>query len=308
MTWDENGKIWMNGELVDWKDANIHVLSHVVHYGSSVFEGIRSYEIDGKGHVFRLEEHIQRLFDSGKIYRIDIPYSKKELIKATKDTIKENNLTECYIRPIVYRGYGVAGVDPTGSPIDVAIAVWKWGKYLGEEGISKGVDIGVSTWRRMAPNTLPSLAKAGANYMNAQLAKLEAVENGYNECIMLDTQGFIGEGSGENLFMIKDETIYTPPLSSSILKGLTRDAIIKIAKNLNYEVVEDKIPRESIYIADELFFTGTAAEVTPIRSVDKIQVGSGTRGPITEKIQNEFFKIVEGKSKDKYGWLSPVEE
>ncbi|MDR0910978.1 MAG: branched-chain amino acid transaminase [Methanobrevibacter sp.] len=306
MTWG-TGKIWMNGEFVDWENANIHVLSHVIHYGSSVFEGIRCYEINGKGYVFRLEEHVKRLFDSAKIYRMTIPYTPEEIEDAIKQTIEVNKLKDCYIRPIAYRGYGQLGVDPSSSPVDVTIAIWSWGQYLGEQALENGVDIGISTWRRMAPNTLPSMAKAGANYMNAQLAKLEAIENGYDEGLMLDTQGFVGEGSGENLFLIKDSVIYTPSLSSSILKGITRDSIIQIAKKLGYEVIENKIPREAIYLADELFFTGTAAELTPIRSVDKITIGSGKRGLITKKIQEEFFKILEGKTEDEYNWLSSVE-
>ena len=304
MSWDETGKIWIDGELIDWKEANIHVLSHVVHYGSSVFEGIRCYENNGKAAVFRLEEHVKRLFESAKIYKMEIPYSENEIFEAIKETIAINDLKECYIRPIAYRGYGKLGVDPTSSPVNTAIAVWSWGKYLGEEGLEKGVDVGVSSWRRMAPNTLPSMSKSGANYMNAQLAKLEAMENNYDEGIMLDIEGYVGEGSGENIFIIKDGEIYTPSISSAILKGITRGSVIDLANDLGYTVKEDKIPREMLYLADELFFTGTAAEVTPIRSVDGIKVGTGKRGPITEKIQNEFFNIVEGKSEDKFNWLT----
>jgi len=304
MSWDETGKIWIDGELIDWKEANIHVLSHVVHYGSSVFEGIRCYENNGKAAVFRLEEHVKRLFESAKIYKMEIPYSENEIFEAIKETIAINDLKECYIRPITYRGYGKLGVDPTSSPVNTAIAVWSWGKYLGEDGLEKGVDVGVSSWRRMAPNTLPSMSKSGANYMNAQLAKLEAMENNYDEGIMLDIEGYVGEGSGENIFIIKDGEIYTPSISSAILKGITRGSVIDLANDLGYTVKEDKIPREMLYLADELFFTGTAAEVTPIRSVDGIKVGTGKRGPITEKIQNEFFNIVEGKSEDKFNWLT----
>ena len=307
MAWDETGKIWMDGEFIDWKEANTHVLSHVVHYGSSVFEGIRSYESNGRAAVFRLREHVKRLFESGKIYKMTIPYSESEIFEAIKETIAINNLKACYIRPVSYRGYGELGVNPLSSPVKTAIAAWKWGKYLGEDGLEKGVDVGVSSWRRMAPNTLPSMSKAGANYMNAQLAKLEAIENNYDEGIMLDTEGFLGEGSGENLFLIKDDEIYTPSIASAILKGITRDSVIKLANDLGYTVKEDKIPREMLYLADELFFTGTAAEVTPIRSVDGITVGAGKRGPITKKIQDEFFNIVEGKSVDRYNWLTYVD-
>jgi branched-chain amino acid aminotransferase len=304
MAWDETSKIWMDGKLVDWKDANTHVLSHVIHYGSSVFEGIRSYENNGKAAIFRLKDHVNRLFNSGKIYKMDIPFSHEEIVEAIKETIAINKIKECYIRPIAYRGYGALGVNPTKSPINTAIAVWSWGKYLGEEGLEKGVDVGISSWRRMAPDTLPNLAKAGANYMNAQLAKLEALENNFDECIMLNTEGYVAEGSGENIFIVKDDVIYTPPLSSGILEGITRDSIITLSKNLGYEIKEEVIPRELIYISDELFFTGTAAEITPIKTVDKIPIGIGKRGPITKKIQDEFFKIVEGKFEDKFNWLT----
>lgn len=304
MAWDETGKIWMDGEFVDWKEANIHVLSHVVHYGSSVFEGIRCYECNGKAAIFRLKDHVKRLFDSGKIYKMEIPYSQSEICEAIEEAIGINNIKECYIRPVAYRGYGALGVNPLSSPVKTTIAVWSWGKYLGEEALEEGVDVGVSSWRRMAPNTLPSMSKAGANYMNAQLAKLEAIENDYAECIMLDIEGYVGEGSGENIFIIKDNEIYTPSLSSSILKGITRDSVIELATDLGYTIKEDKIPREMLYLADELFFTGTAAEVTPIRSVDGIKIGTGKRGPITQKIQAEFFNIVEGKSEDKFNWLT----
>lgn len=300
---DDNGKIWMDGKFVNWNNANIHVLSHVVHYGSSVFEGMRAYEIDGRVGIFRLKEHVQRLFESMRIYRMDIPYSQKEIQDAVKETITVNNTKECYIRPVVYRGYGNFGIDPQKSPVNIAIAVWSWGQYLGESAVEKGVDVGVSSWRRMAPNTLPGLAKSGANYMNAQLAKLEASQNGLDECIMLDIEGFVSEGSGENIFIVKDNTIYTPSISSSILKGITRDSIITIAKDLGYDVVQEKIPRELLYIADELFYTGTAVEVTPIRTVDGINVYDGKVGSITRSIQNEFFNIVRGRLNDKYGWL-----
>jgi len=305
VSWDENnGKIWMDGEFVDWKESNIHVLSHVVHYGSSVFEGIRCYENQNGSAIFRLDEHVDRLFDSAKIYKMEIPFEKAEIANAIKKTITINNLKSCYIRPVTFRGYKELGVSPLNCPVKTAIAAWEWGKYLGEDAIENGVDIAVSSWRRMAPDTMPSMAKSGANYMNAQLAKIEAIENGFDEAIMLDYHGFIGEGSGENIFLIKDDVIYTPTLSSSILKGITRDSVILVANDLGYEIIEEKLPREMIYLADEIFFTGTAAEVTPIRSVDKITVGSGKRGPITEKIQSEFFSIVEGNKKDEFNWLT----
>ena len=305
MSWDENGgKIWMDGEFVDWKEANIHVLSHVVHYGSSVFEGIRCYENQNGSAIFRLDEHVDRLFDSANIYKMSIPFEREEIANAIKETIAINNLKSCYIRPVAFRGYKELGVSPLNCPVNTTIAVWEWGKYLGEEAIENGVNVGVSSWRRLAPDTMPSMAKSGANYMNNQLAKLEAIENGFDEAIMLDYQGFIGEGTGENIFLVKDNVVYTPALSSSILKGITRDSVISLAKDLGHEIVEENIPREMVYLADEIFFTGTAAEVTPIRSVDKVTVGSGKRGPITEKIQSEFFNIVEGNMEDKFNWLT----
>jgi branched-chain amino acid aminotransferase len=307
MAFDENGKIWFNGEFVNWKEANIHVLSHVVHYGSSVFEGIRCYNTKNGPAVFRLREHAQRLRDSGKIYRMDIPYTVDELCSAIIETIKINDLKDCYIRPIAFRGYKELGVYPLKCPLDTVIAAWEWGKYLGEEAIENGVDLGVSTWRRMAPNTLPNMAKAGANYMNSQLAKMESVINGFDEAIMLDYSGSVSEGSGENIFLIKDDVLYTPHSSLSILSGITRDSVIKLAKDEGIEINEEPIPREMLYLADEIFLTGTAAEITPVRSVDKIKIGSGKRGPVTEKLQTRFFNIVEGKAEDKFGWLTFVE-
>ncbi|MBZ9571138.1 branched-chain-amino-acid transaminase [Methanobrevibacter sp. TMH8] len=305
MSWDDNGgKVWMDGEFVDWKEANISVLSHVVHYGSSVFEGIRCYENKNGSAIFRLDEHVDRLFDSAKIYKMKIPFEKEDIANAIKETVTINNLRSCYIRPVTYRGYKELGVNPLKCPVNTSIAVWEWGTYLGDEAMENGVDIGVSSWRRLAPDTMPSMAKAGANYMNAQLAKIEAIENGFDEAIMLDYHGFVGEGSGENIFLVKDDVIYTPPLSSSILNGITRNSVISIANDLGYEVIKEKIPREMVYLADEVFFTGTAAEVTPIRSVDNITIGSGKRGPIAEKIQSEFFSIVEGKTEDKFNWLT----
>lgn len=305
MAWDDTAsKIWMDGKMIDWKDANIHALSHVVHYGTSVFEGIRAYNTKNGVAIFRLDEHVKRLFDSAKIYKIDIPYTQKEIAEAIKETVKENDLKSCYIRPVVFRGYGELGVNPLNCPVNVVIAAWEWGSYLGEEGMANGVDIGVSTWRKPAPDTFPTLAKCGANYMNSQLAKLEAIENGFDEAIMLDYMGYVSEGSGENIFIVENDVLYTPTLSSSNLRGITRDSIITLAEELGYKVIEETITRERLYLADEVFFTGTAAEVTPIRSIDHKTIGIGKRGPVAEKIQSTFFDIVEGTKEDEYGWLN----
>ena len=299
-------KIWGNGKFIDWDEAKIHVLSHVVHYGSSLFEGERCYRTKKGPAIFRLQEHTKRLFNSCKIYRMDIPFSVEEINQATLDTIRVNRLEEGYIRPIVFRGYNSLGVNPFDCPVEVYIAAWEWGAYLGEEALAQGVDVKVSSWARIAPNTLPAMAKAGANYMNSQLIKMEAILDGYAEGIALDAEGLVSEGSGENLFLVRDQKIYTPPLSASILEGIIRDTIITLAKDLGYSVREESIPRDLLYIADELFFSGSAAEITPIRSVDKIVVGKGKRGPITEELQNEFFSIVRGEKKDKYEWLTYV--
>lgn len=305
MAWDETAeKIWFDGELINWQDAKIHVLSHVVHYGTSVFEGIRCYDTKKGSAIFRLEDHIKRLFSSGKIYRMEVPYTVEEICEACKLTITENNLKSGYIRPIVFRGYGEIGVNPLGNPINAVVASWEWGKYLGDDALENGVDVTFSTWRRLAPDTMPSMAKAGANYMNSQLAKMEAIEYGFDEAIMLDYGGMISEGSGENIFIVQDDVIYTPNISSSILNGITRKSIITLAKEFDYEVVETALPREMVYSADEMFFSGTAAEITPIRSVDKITIGEGKRGPVAEKLQNRFFDIVEGNCEDEYGWLT----
>ena len=307
MAWDDKEtKVWMDGEFVEWKDANISVLSHVVHYGTSVFEGIRAYENENGVAVFRLKEHVQRLFDSAKIYKIDIPFTQEEVEEAILETLRVNDLGACYIRPIVFRGYGELGVNPLGCPVNVVIAAWEWGSYLGEEGMANGVDIGVSSWRKPAPDTFPALAKCGANYMNSQLAKLEAIDNGFDEAIMLDYEGHVSEGSGENIFLVENGKLFTPSMSSSNLRGITRDSVMTIARDLGYEVVEEVISRERLYSADEVFFTGTAAEVTPIRSIDHRQIGIGRRGPISEKLQTSFFDLVEAKVEDKYGWLSYI--
>ena len=307
MAWDDTAsKVWMDGEIVDWKDAQIHALSHVVHYGTSVFEGIRAYSNDKGSAVFRLEEHVKRLFDSAKIYKMPIPYTEEEIAEAIKEIIRVNDLKSCYIRPIVIRGYGELGVNPLNCPVNVIIAAWEWGSYLGEEGMANGVDIGVSSWRKPAPDTFPTLAKCGANYMNSQLAKIEAIEHGYDEAIMLDYAGYVSEGSGENIFLVENGVLHTPTIASSNLRGITRDSIIKVAKDLGYEVIEESITRERLYLADEVFFTGTAAEVTPIRSIDHKTIGIGKRGPVSENIQSAFFEIVEAKVEDKYGWLDYI--
>jgi branched-chain amino acid aminotransferase len=298
-------KIWMNGKLVNWDDAKIHILSHVIHYGSSWFEGIRCYDTVKGPAIFRLDAHLDRLFNSVKIYRAEIPYDRQQIQTAIMETIRANKLKACYIRPVVYRGYGDVGVNPGGCPVDTAIAVWEWGKYLGPEALDKGIDVCVATWQRPAPNTFPSMAKTGANYMNSQLIKLEAIAGGYVEGIALDSFGNVSEGSGENLFLVKDGVLFTPPLYSAILPGITRDTVKILARESGYEVVESTLPREMLYIADELFFSGTAAELTPIRSVDKIKVGEGKPGPVTKKLQKEFFEIIRNAI-DKHGWLSYV--
>lgn len=300
-------KIWHNGHLINWNDAKIHVLAHVTSYGSSVFEGVRCYATASGPAIFRVREHARRLLDSAKIYRMDIPYSIEELSAAMSEVVRVNKLESCYIRPLVLRGYGNVSVMPTkDNPIETYIACWEWGKYLGEEAMEQGVDVCVSSWTRMAPNTLPALSKAGANYMNSQLIRMEAGINGYAEGIALDASGYVSEGSGENLFVVRDGKVVTPPLGASVLPGITRDTIIQIAQSMGIPVVESLIPREMLYIADEVFFSGTAAEVTPIRSVDRIQIGKGKRGPITERLQREFFAIVEGRTPDRFGWLTPV--
>ena len=299
-------KIWHNGRFVPWDDAKIHVLSHVTSYGSSVFEGIRCYRTAAGPAIFRVREHSQRLLDSAKIYRIEVAYTVDELAAAMAELVHVNGLDSCYIRPIVLRGYGDVGVLPVNVPTEVYLACWEWGKYLGEEGLAKGVDVCVSSWTRIAPNTLPALAKAGANYMNSQLIRMEAHANGYAEGIALDDAGYVSEGSGENIFVVRNGKILTPPLGASVLPGITRETVMQLAESLGISVTETLVPREMLYIADEVFFSGTAAEITPIRSVDRIPVGKGSRGPITEKLQNAFFGIVKGDAPDRFGWLYPV--
>jgi branched-chain amino acid aminotransferase len=299
-------KIWHNGRFIPWDEARIHVLSHVVSYGTSVFEGIRCYETAAGPSVFRLLEHIRRMRDSAKIYRMEIPFSTDQLADAMLELVRVNKMKSCYIRPIAMRGYGEMGVYSLKNPVDVFVACWAWGKYLGEEALASGVDVCVSSWTRIAPNTLPALSKAGANYMNSQLIKMEAVANGYAEGIALDVNGYVSEGSGENIYVVRDGKIFTPALGASVLPGITRATIIQLAQDLGIPLVESIVPREMLYIADEVFFSGTAAEITPIRSVDKIVVGQGKRGPIAETLQKEFFAIIEGTKPDRHGWLTPV--
>jgi branched-chain amino acid aminotransferase len=299
----KTANIWHNGNLIPWENATIHVMSHVIHYGSSVFEGIRCYAQPQGSAVFRLPEHMQRLIDSAKIYRMELPFSLDELCAAVVDLIEANGIAPCYIRPIVLRGYGEIGVNPKGSPIEVYMANFPWGKYVAGTG---GADVCISSWNRLAPNTMPALAKAGANYMNSQLIRMEADTNGYVEGIALDVNGLVSEGSGENVFLVRNGVLYTPPLANSALSGITRDSVLTIARHLGLPVMEQPVPREMLYIADEVFFTGTAAELTPIRSVDRITVGEGNVGPITRTLQREFFAIVQGQKADRFNWLTPV--
>ena len=299
-------KIWHDGKFINWDDAKIHVLSHVVSYGSAVFEGIRCYDTEQGPGVFRLKEHMQRLLNSAYIYRMEVRQTLDDLCNANLELLRVNKIGACYIRPVVLRGYGEAGVDPAGCPIEVYMACYAWGKYLGEEGLRNGVDVCVSSWNRPAPNTLPQMAKCAANYMNSQLIRMEARANGYVEGIALDTNGYVSEGSGENVFIVSGDTVITPPLSNSALPGITRNSIMTICKDLGIPVVEQIIPREMLYIANEVFFCGTAVEVTPIRSIDRVKIGIGSRGPITKRIQEEFFALVEGKKPDRHNWLTPV--
>ena len=299
-------KIWHDGKFINWDDAKIHVLSHVVSYGSAVFEGNRCYDTEQGPGVFRLKEHMQRLLNSAYIYRMEVRHTLDDLCNANLELLRVNKIGACYIRPVILRGYGEAGVDPVGCPIEVYMACYPWGKYLGEEGLRNGVDVCVSSWNRPAPNTLPQMAKCAANYMNSQLIRMEARANGYVEGIALDTHGYVSEGSGENIFIVSGDTVITPPLSNSALPGITRHSILTICKDLGIPVAEQIIPREMLYIANEVFFCGTAVEVTPIRSIDRVKIGMGSRGPVTKRIQDEFFALVEGKKPDRHNWLTPV--
>jgi len=306
MSFPGTGTIWMNGKLVEWKDATIHIGSHVIHYGSGVFEGARCYATPKGSAVFRLDEHMVRLINSAKIYRMEYPLDLAGWRQAVLGTIRANKMKACYIRPLVYRGYHTLGVNPLHNPVDASIMLWEWGAYLGAEALEQGVDVKVSSWSRMAPNTLPAMAKSTANYANSQLIKMEALADGYSEGIALDVFGNVSEGSGQNIFVVRDGVVYTPPLSASVLGGITRDSIVTLARDLGYQVIEQNLPRELLYISDEVFFTGTAAEVTPIRSIDKITIGNGRRGPITERLQKEFFAYIAGEIPDRYNWLTPV--
>ncbi len=342
MGFDGSGVIWMDGKLVPWNEATVHVGAHALHYGSSVFEGIRMYhrgETDGKSVIFRMREHFQRLYNSAKIYRMTpdemknkaqqtyhgsletaendnrLKYTVEEMEQACFETLKANGDKAAYIRPVIYKGYHSLGVDPRPCPVSVFIMTWSWGKYLGPEALELGVDVCVSSWNRMAPNTFPALAKCGANYMNSQLIKQEAIKNGYSEGIAIDTAGYVSEGSGENIFVVFHgkgkggcNRIYTPPLGNSVLPGITRESIITLLQeDMGCEVEEHMIPREMLYLADEVFFTGTASEVTPIRSIDQIKVGEGRRGPVAGELQERFFGIIDGKAEDKRNWLTFVD-
>jgi branched-chain amino acid aminotransferase len=305
MAFSGSGKIWMNGALVDWADAKIHVASHVVHYGSAVFEGARCYATPRGSACFRLDAHMRRLYDSAKIYRMALPLPQDTLTEAVLQTIRANQFKACYIRPIVYRGYEELGVNPFPCPVDTAILTWEWGAYLGDEAVKRGADVRVSSWSRAALNTFPTLAKSSANYANSQLIKMEAIAEGYSEGIALDTQGNLSEGSGQNLFIVRDGVLYTPSTATAILPGITRDTVMTLARDLGFTVREDMLPRETLYIADEAFFVGTAAEITPIRSVDKIVIGTGER-PITEALRRAFFDVINGEVPDRHNWLTFV--
>lgn len=305
-------KVWKNGEFIDWEDARIHVMSHVVNYGSSVFEGIRCYNTSKGSAVFRLKEHMQRLVNSAKIYRMDSQFDRDRFCDATVELIKQSGLDECYIRPLIFRGLDenkpAFGVNPFPNPIDSYIAIWQWGKYLGEEALESGIDVCVSSWTRITSNSMPAMAKAGANYMNSQLIKMEALLGGFSEGIALDDRGYVSEGSGENIFLVNNGKLITPPLGASILPGITRDSVVQIARELGIEVIEAQIQRGALYLADEMFFTGTAAEITPIRTVDRITIGAGKRGEVTRRLQDEFFKIIDAKRPAPFGaeWLTFV--
>jgi branched-chain amino acid aminotransferase len=298
--------IWVNGSLVRWDEATVHVASHALHYGSSVFEGIRAYDVGGSPAVFCLKPHVDRLFNSAKIYRMEIPYTSDEISTAIVQTVQANNHKACYIRPLVFRGVGTFSLDPRVCPVEVVVLTIDWGRYLGEEAIEQGVDVGISSWRRMAPGTFPAAAKIGGQYINSQLMAMEAAEHGYVEAIALDASGFVSEGSGENVFVVREGEVFTPPLASSILQGVTRRCVLALIRDLRITVHEQLIPRELLYMADEVFFTGTAAEITPVRSVDRIQIGTGRRGPVTRQLQDEFFGITGGEIPDRHGWLTPV--
>jgi branched-chain amino acid aminotransferase len=298
--------IWFNGKFVEWDKATVHVSTHALHYGSSVFEGIRAYATPQGPAVFRLQPHVRRLFNSAKMLRMPIPYTETEVSQAILDTVAKNGHPECYIRPLAFRGAERLGVDGRACPVDVVIMTWQWGAYLGPEALAQGVDACVTSWRRMAPGTLAANAKIGGQYVNSQFITMEAKDLGYAEGIALDVNGYVSEGSGENIFLVNGDRIQTPSLAASILEGITRDAVITLAKDMGYSVEEALLARERLYVADEVFFTGTAAEITPVRSIDRIQIGAGRRGPVTTRLQEEFYAITGGKKADRWGWLTPV--
>ncbi len=299
-------KIWHNGKFIPWDDAKIHVLSHVVSYGSGLFEGIRCYHTPQGPAIFRLKEHMQRLMNSAQIYRMEMPYKRDELMNVAAEVVRVNKMDACYVKPIVIRGYGEVGVNPFPCPVEVFMACWDWGKYLGADALEQGVDVCVSSWARMAGNTLPAMAKAAANYMNSQLIRMEAITNGYVEGIALDVHGCVSEGSGENIFVLYDGTLLTPPLVNSVLPGITRNAVITLCHDMGIPCQEQMIPREMLYIADEVFLVGTATEISPIRSIDRYKIGKGTRGPVTKRLQDEFFALALGEKPDRHGWLTYV--
>jgi branched-chain amino acid aminotransferase len=306
MAFTGNDQVWMNGSLVAWKDATVHVATHALHYGTGIFEGIRAYKTKNGSAVYRLPEHMRRLYDSCRVYRMEPRWSFDELSAAVVETVRVNGYESCYIRPLVYRGLETLGLDPRPCPVDVSIIVWEWAAMFGADGLSKGIDVGVSSWTRLAPNTLPAMAKATGNYANSGLIKMQAMIDGYGDAIALDENGLVSEGSGQNLFLVRDKVIYTPSVTSSILQGITRDSVMVMARDLGYEIREAAMPREFLYMADEAFFCGTAVEITPIRSVDRIPVGNGERGPVTAALQQQFFGIINGDVPDTHRWLTPV--
>ncbi len=306
MTIKKTDKIWHNGKFINWDDAKVHVISHVISYASAVFEGIRCYNTKQGPAIFRLRDHLQRLANSAHIYRMELPYTLDELYAVAVELVRVNKMNACYVKPIVLRGYGEAGVNPFPCPIEVYMACWEWGSYLGAEAIEKGVDVCISSWTRMAANTLPAMSKSAANYMNSQLIRMEAIVNGYIEGIALDANGYVSEGSGENIFVVQDGAVITPPLAASVLPGITRRTVLRLCQDLEIPVSEQMIPREMLYIADEVFFSGTAAEITPLRSIDRILISGGKRGPITKKLQDEFFALTSGAKPDRHNWLTPV--
>ena len=298
--------IWMDGEIVPWEQATIHLMSHALHYGSSIFEGVRCYKTKQGSAIFRLDEHVERLFDSARIYQMEPNIEPAQFTQAMIDIVRANGFKACYLRPLVYRGLGTAGVNPTGSPVCTAIVCWDWGQYLGDHSVENGVDTCVSSWSRMAPNTFPAMAKAAAHYMNSQLIKLEAVRNGFTEGIALDTRGYVSEGSGENIFLVRHGVVRTPPLTASVLPGITRECVMTLLRDEGIEIREEDIPREALYVAEEAFFTGTATEIVPIRSIDRVAVGDGEVGPVTRRLQELYLGIARGEIEDRHGWLTPV--